>query len=82
MLQCLQEELQLCDICNELCEFDQIALTLDSCLDIELPGKICCAKHKADGEPLPILNSNVNLKSVALAHLDLRMHFAMSIYYY
>lgn len=65
MLQCLQEELQLCDIYNELCELDQIALTLDSCLDIELLANLICYAGKADGEMLTIVNPNVHLKSVA-----------------
>jgi len=63
MLQCLYEE--LCDICNELCEFDQIALILDSCLDIELLANLVCYAGKADREMLAILNPNVHLKSVA-----------------
>lgn len=70
MLQCLHEELQLCDICNELCEFDQIALTLDSCLDIELMANLVCYAGKADGEAPARLNPNV--------HHDLHIHFAIS----
>ncbi len=65
MLQCLHEELQLCDICNELCEFDQIALTLDSSLDIEPLANPVCYAGKADGGMLARLNPNVPLKSVA-----------------
>ncbi len=65
MLQCLHEELQLCDICNDLCEFDQIALTLDSSLDIEPLANPVRYAGNADGGMLVRLNPNVHLKSVA-----------------